>query len=523
MKRLVQLFLVLLITLPLTVSLAQQRGGELTFARYADSLFLDPVLNDANLDIWVLTNLYDTLLQPTEDGKGVKPGLAESYEVSEDGLTVTLTLREGIKFADGSDITAQDVKWSLDRARNPDNGIWSFTLTFVENVAAEGNQVVITLTNPDPVLPAALAMFNSAVMPQQLFEAAPGETDLDKAQAFAENPVGSGPFMLSEWERGSFMVLEKNPYYWEMGEDGEPLPYLDSIRFEIIPDDNTRILRLQSGEIDAAEFIPLSRVQELEADSRVDMELFPSTRVNDILMNNRETLNDGSPNPLSDERVRKALNYATDKEALIQIVTFGNATPMQSYMSTTTPLYTAQEGYPFDPEQAQQLLEEAGYGDGFTVSSMATAGNQDDLALLTALQNMWGQVGVTLEIEQLEAATKTERYRTNDFQMRTAAWTNDINDPSQITSYFAVYENVESLHTGFQSEEVDTLFAESQTTLDESARAEQYASIQEIYMDAAPIVFLYETPYPVAMLTNVEGLVQIPLGNYIFKTTYLAN
>ena len=134
---------------------------------------------------------------------------------------------------------------------------------------------------------------------------------------------------------------------------------------------------------------------------------------------------------------------------------------------------------------------------------------------------MWGEVGIDLEIEQLEAATKTERYRNNDFQMRTAAWTNDINDPSQITSYFAVYENVESLHTGFQSDEVDELFAASQETLDSDERAQQYARIQEIYMDAAPIVFLYETPYPVAMQSDVEGLVQIPLGNYIFKTTYI--
>jgi peptide/nickel transport system substrate-binding protein len=251
------------------------------------------------------------------------------------------------------------------------------------------------------------------------------------------------------------------------------------------------------------------------------MELFPSTRVNSILMNNRETLNDGTPNPLSDVRVRKALNYAVNKEALIQIVLFGNGEPMYSYMSTTTPYYDAQEGYPYDAERARELLAEAGYGDGFTVSSMATAGSQDDLALLTAIQNMWADVGVELEIEQLEAATKTERYRTNDFQMRTAAWTNDINDPSQITSYFAVYENVESLHTGFQSDEIDELFAASQIELDPETRAAQYEQIQEIFVDAASIVYLYETPYPVAMGTNVEDFVQIPLGAYVLKDVHL--
>src|SRR3954469_13275500 len=97
-------------------ALAAQRGGELHYGRYADSLFLDPVLNDANVDIWILTNLYDTLLQPTADGKGTNPGLATEYKVADDGLTFTLTLRKGTKFSDGSEITVDDVKWSLDRA-----------------------------------------------------------------------------------------------------------------------------------------------------------------------------------------------------------------------------------------------------------------------------------------------------------------------------------------------------------------------------------------------------------------------
>src|SRR3954454_1482846 len=105
---------------------APHRGGELVFGRYADSLFLDPVLNDANVDIWILTNLYDTLLQPSADGKGIEPGLATAWKVSDDGTMVSLTLREGVQFSDGTPLTSQDVKWSLDRARDPNNGIWNF-------------------------------------------------------------------------------------------------------------------------------------------------------------------------------------------------------------------------------------------------------------------------------------------------------------------------------------------------------------------------------------------------------------
>lgn len=501
---------------------AGKRGGTVTYGRYADSLFLDPVLNDANLDIWVLNSLYDTLLRSTNDGQGITYGLAEDYSASEDGLTFTATLRPEIYFADGSPITPDDVKWSLDRARNPENGIWSFTLESVESIETAGdNQVVLHLSRRDPSLPAALAMFNSAVMPQDLFEAAEGETDEEKARSFAEQPIGSGPFMLTEWVRGQYMVMERNPYYWETDEDGVQLPYLDAVRFEIIPEDATRILKLQAGEIDGAEFIPLSRVAELEADPNINMELFPSTKVNHILMNNRPELLDGTPNPLADKQVRQALNYATDKNALIQVVTYGTGVPTQSYMSSTTPLWSPQDMYEHDAEEAKALLEAAGYADGFDVTVLSISGNADDAALLQALQQMWAEVGVNLTIEQVDAATRTERYRNNDFQMRTAAWTNDINDPSQITSYFAIYDLVESLHTGFQNDEIEELFAASQEELDTEQRAQQYERIQEIYVEEAPIIFLYETPYPVALRDYVEGFIQIPLGQNIFTYTYL--
>src|ERR1700757_2002055 len=126
------------------------RGGKMIYARYADSLFLDPVLNDANVDIWILTNLYDTLLQPSADGKGVSPGLATSYQVSDDGLTFTLTLRQGTKFSDGSPITVDDVKWSLDRARNPKNGTWNFLLESIDAIETKGEDtVVLHLKHPD--------------------------------------------------------------------------------------------------------------------------------------------------------------------------------------------------------------------------------------------------------------------------------------------------------------------------------------------------------------------------------------
>ena len=133
-----------------------------------------------------------------------------------------------------------------------------------------------------------------------------------------------------------------------------------------------------------------------------------------------------------------------------------------------------------------------------------------------------GAVGVKLKIEQVDNATRTARYRAGDFQMRTSLWTDDIADPSEITSYFAYFPNIESLHSGLQDKTIDELFGSRQKEIGHGQAGRPCTSeIQEIYMKAAPILFLYQSPYPVALRKNVKGFVQIPLGNNIFSGAYL--
>lgn len=501
---------------------AVERGGVMTYGRYADSLFLDPVLNDANVDIWILSNLYDTLLLPTDDGKGVQAGLATDWKLADDGMSVTLTLRDGIKFSDGSPITPADVAWSLKRAADPKKGIWNFLVASIDDVTTEGDKtVILKLKHPDPAILAALTVFNTSILPQKVFEAAAGATDEEKAKAFAEHPIGSGPFVLKSWDRGSAMKLVRNEYYWGKGEDGKPLPYLDGVNFEVIPDDATRILKLNSGGIDGAEFVPYSRVEELKSSGNLNMELFPSTRVQYITLNARPQLG-GKDNPLSNSKVRQALNYAINKEAIIQIVTHGVGSQMTSYMSSATPLHAGDKPlYPYDLEKAKSLMKEAGFENGFQTSILVLAGNQDEIGIATAVQQMWAQIGVKLELQQVDNATRTKQYRDGTFVMREAAWTDDIADPNEITSYFVYSPTIDALHTGWKNEEADKLFDASQKEIDPAKRAGQYAKIQEIYNADGPIVPLYETPYPVALSKKVHGFLQIPLGNNIFSKTWV--
>lgn len=523
MKPVLRLSLALgaLFTLPAALA-APVRGGELKYGRYADSLFLDPVYTDANLDIWILTNVYDTLIEQVPGTNKFRGALASQYAFSADGKTFTLTLRPGAKFSNGKAVTASDVKFSLDRARHPEHGAWNFLLNSIAQVSTKGNsQVILKLKAPDPSLVAALSTFNSAILPQSAYNAVKAKDDQARAKAFAEKPIGSGPFVVKEWKRGSYMVLKRNPYYWKKAPDGQPLPYLDGLRFEILPDDNTRILKLQSGELDGAEFIPFARVAELQGNAQLNMKLFPSTRRNFIVLNTRPKLGDGSANPLSNLKLRQALNYATDKAALIKLVAFGNGKESKSFLASSTPLYAAQTAYPFNLAKAAQLLKESGVPTNTPLTLQIIAGNADQIALATALQQMWGAAGVKLNIEQLESATANARYADSDFQMQFNYWTDDIADPNESTAYAAVYKNSQSFQTGFRSTQVDQLFARSQVELNPAKRASLYAQIQALHMAAAPMIFLYEQPFPVALRRNVRDFIQTPLGTNLFVNTYL--
>jgi peptide/nickel transport system substrate-binding protein len=520
MKRMFS-FALIAVVMATAVFAAPIRGGTMVYGRYADSLFLDPVFTDANLDIWILQNIYETLIQTGPSGKGLTPGLATAWNFSKDGKTFTLTLRPGVKFSDGSSLTADDVKFSLDRARNDKNGAWNFLLGSISSVTPKGNQVVIKLKNTDPSLPAALATFNSAILPKKLYGTAKGSDEKAKAKAFAEKPIGTGPFLMSEWRRGSSMTLKRNPNYWRKGSDGRALPYLDTVRFEIVPDDNARILKLQSGELDGAEFIPFARVAELQADPKLNMKLFPSTRVNFIVINNRPKLNDGTDNPLSNLKLRQALNYATDKAALIKLVSFGLGKPMRSYLSSSTPLFAPQAMYPFNLEKAKTLFAESGVAAGTEVTVQIVAGSADQIALTTALQQMWDQIGIKLKIEQLDSASSNSKYQAKDFEMTTNYWTDDIADPNELTAYAAVFESAESFKTGFKNDEVEKAFAQSQQETNPTKRAALYAKIQKIHTEAAPMVFLYEQPFAVALSKRVRDFVQTPLGVNVFRDAYL--
>ena len=202
------------------------------------------------------------------------------------------------------------------------------------------------------------------------------------------------------------------------------------------------------------------------------------------------------------------MNYATNKDAIIQIVTHDVGTPMTSFMSSATPLHARQraalslrcregEGADEGGRLRQRLRD---------VDLLVLAGNQDEIGIATALQQMWGAIGIKLELQQVDNATRTEHYRDGDFTMRVSALDRRHRRSERDHLLLRLFPTIEALHSGWKNEEADKLFEASQKEIDADKRAEQYSEIQEIFNGGGPIIPLYETPYPVALQQEGEGL-----------------
>jgi peptide/nickel transport system substrate-binding protein len=411
-------------------------------------------------------------------------------------------LRQGVKFSDGTLLKASDVKYSLNRAKTNKKSGWTFSLDALKDVATpDDNTVVITLSEPWAPFLSDLAMFNASVI-SEAFGTKVGEAGL------VEKTMGTGPFMLDEWKKGEYITLKKNPNYWETG-----LPLLDSIKITVVPDDNSRILQLQGGQIDGMYDVPLNRVAELGQDPKLEVKQFVSTYNNFVALNTRQ-------GPLADVKLRQALNYATDKATLLKVINFGVGEVSNSFMPNGAQYWNKdQTGYPFDLVKAKALMAESKSASGAKISIQVRAGAASALQLATALKEMWSKIGVDLDILQLEAAVATQNYRDNKFEAYATGWTNDIIDPDELVSYAIIPDNFQNYHTGWVNPEAVDLAKKGRAVLDDAERRKIYYRIQEIHMQDAPFIYLYTLPYTNVLTKKVQGFLHHPMGQWVWLKT----
>jgi peptide/nickel transport system substrate-binding protein len=461
---------------------------------------LDPVTTDANPDIWAFTQIYQQLVKVNVKGDGFEPDLAEKWTTSPDGRTWTFFMRKNAKFSNGDPVKAGDAVFSLKRAHDT-KGPWQWALEAVEDIRAKDDYtVVISLKEPWAPFLADISLFSNSIMPEKVFKGA-------KDEDFANKPVGSGPFMLADWKKGEDMVMKANPHYYEPG-----FPKSQELRLKYIPDDNARIIALQSGDVDGIDYPPFSRMEELRKDPKLEAQLNPSTAVAHLSLNIREA-------PLSNVKLRQALAYATDRAAISKAVCFGNCTPATTFLPMTTPLFNkGSKGYAYDLNKAKQLLKESGVATPVTLKVMYRSNDAVQGPTAVALKEMWGKLGVNLELEPLERTTETQRYRANQFQIRITGWTNDIPDPSQLASYALGFTESQSYHSGYQSAEMDGLLAKGLREVNPEKRRQVYYEIQELALRDSPLIILYYAPYTIALNKKVKGFVQLATGPWIFKS-----
>ncbi len=476
-----------------------QQGKVIRFGVNRAAENLDPVTQDANPDIWAFMQIYQQLVRVNVKGDGFEPDLAEKWSTSADGRTWTFNLRKNAKFSNGDPVKASDAVWSLKRARDT-KGPWKWALEAVEDIQAKDDfTVVISLKEPWAPFLADISLFSNSIMPEKVFKGA-------KDEDISNKPVGSGPWMLADWKKGEELIMKPNPHYYEKG-----LPKASELRIRYIPDDNSRIIALQSGDVDGIDYPPFSRIEELKKDSKLEAQLNPSTQVSHLSLNMREA-------PLNNVKFRQALAFATDRAAIVKAVCFGHCTPATTFLPMTTPFFNkGSKGNAYDLNKAKQLLKESGIATPITLKVLYRANDAVHQPTAVALKEMWGKLGVTLELDPLDRATATQRYRANQFQVYITSWTNDIPDPSQLAAYALGFTESESYHSGYKSAEMDALLAKGMRETNVEKRRQVYYEIQELELRDSPLIILYYSPYTIAINKKMKGFVQMATGPWIFK------
>ncbi len=472
--------------------------GVLKIGRNEDSTTFDPIKTIQNVDIWVMNNMH-ALLVRSRDGATLEPDLAESWEISDGGLTYTFRLRDA-KFSDGSQVTTSDVVFSLTRLRDDPESVQSAMYKIMEEVTAPDDQtVVIKLTEPSTPFLATLAMFSAAIVPEKAVK--------ELGDEYGVRPVGAGAFRMAEWRRGEVVKIERNPYYWEEG-----LPKLDGVEWYNIADDNTRILKVQAGELDAAIFIPFNRIPDLEDDANINVHLDPSTREDHLLLNHDNKW-------LANKKVRQALNMAIDVKSIVDVVTFGYGKPANSYIPAGALYYNADNpNYAYDPDKAKAILGAEG-ATGITLTNVVAAGDKVEEQIAIMLKDQLGKVGVNVDIRKVDPGQIWDMFVSGDYDMSVAYWTNDIIDPDQKSTFSVGMDENLNYYTRYKSQKVADLVAQGRVELDAEKRRDIYYEVQKIAKDDVHWIDLYYAPYRNISRSYVKNFLQNPLGRFMLEET----
>lgn len=468
-------------------------GGHLTVAQGQDPSNWDPI--DTFRVAWASAggSMFDALVL-RDEALTLQPGLAESWEILEDGMRLRFYLREGVKFHNGEDFNAEAVKFTFDRllgeegAKGPQRSNYT---TIKEVVIIDDNTVDFIMNTPDPVMLTKLAGYGSMIVPPKYIAEKGGDY-------FDMHPVGTGPFKFKSYTQNDKLELEANPDYFAGA------PKLDKLTYRFIRENATRLAELQAGRVDVVHDIAYSAIPTIKADKNADVIAIDGPQIQSYQFNSKNGIT-------NDVRVRRAINMAVDKQMLIDAFLDGYGTPIDTLQGKLSFGYDPDlKGYPYDPEQAKKLLAEAGVKPGTEITINYRASKPTFAEISQAMTAFLGNIGLKAKLKPIEDnvyLTETVPKGQTDelFQFGWGGWTFDFDNTAYLT-----YHTGERWNPYGTSAEMDALLEKQRKSVDQVERLRLLREIGSLAHEQAYHLPLYNEMAVYAVSNKVENFMPAP-------------
>lgn len=468
-------------------------GGSVVFGMTQDLVSLDPhQITDAGTRS-VVFNLYEGLVKPTSTGD-LEPAVASDYTISDDAKTYTFTLRDGVTFHDGSAVTAEDVKYSIERYAEIQGESSAFSLLDQVEIVDE-KTVAVHLKEGNSEF---LANLTLAVIP---------EANEDPAG----NPIGTGPFKFVSYTPGQNLILAKNENYWKDG-----APYLDEVQFKFIADTDTAFTQLQAGTIDIMNYLTTAQVQTLsQSGSAFEIVEGNMNLVHAMFLNNEY-------GPLSDVRVRQALCYAVDRDAINSFLFDGKSHIIGSHMIPSLQTWyepAAETVYTYDVNKAKELLAQAGYGDGFDLEITVPSSYSQHVDTAQIIVEQLAAVGIKATIQKVEWSTWLEDVYTNRNYQATVIGFDGTLAPSDWLQKYGT--GASNNIANYSNEEYDSILDQALAAIDTDEKAALYKELQMNLAENAASVYIEDPADFVAMNARLGGYTFYPTAAWDMSVIYV--
>lgn len=472
----------------------------LTWAQGADVTSLDPHQGKETPAVQVNTQIFDTLVTVDPETNEVVPQIAESWEQTDD-QTYVFKIREGIKFHDGSDLTAEDVKFSLDRARN--SAAVSYIVNFIEEVTVDDDHTV-TVKTTAPYAPTLrnLAIPFAAIVPKAVVEA--------DENAFIQNLVGSGPYKFVEWNHGDHVTLKAFDDYYA----GKP--ETENLIMKVIPETSQRTIALETGEVDLAYDLAVNDIPKVNSDDKLTVYEIPSLTCWYVSMNMNKK-------PFDNPKVREAMSMAIDRQTIIDTINAGSGQTADAIIAPAVFGYYSTGVKEYNPTKAKELLAEAGYPNGFS-TTLWVNDNQSRIEMCQAMQAMLLEVGVQCNLEVLEFGSFISRTTAGDHDLAYFGWTTSSGDADY--SYYSLEHSTQQGAAGNRSfladPDVDKLIEEARSNTNEEERKELYKELAIKLDEINNNIPVYYSSINVGANKKVEGFVMDANGYHSLEKVKVA-